>query len=406
MNLPYEIPENWAYIPFEHVLDVRDGTHDTPKYYENGIPLVTSKNLSNGRIDFSTCKFISIEDSIKINQRSLVESGDILFAMIGSIGNPVLVNKDREFAVKNMAIFKNNNNIDMKYIYYFLLYEQENMKKLSSGGVQSFVSLKFLRTYYLPLPDFEEQKRIVEKLDEVLPLIDSLEKDEIRLKELMQQFPDRMSKSVIKNAILGKITDEIDSIENASEELIQIFGKKVEFANKEDFPYDLPENWALVKHNSLIDLSGGSQPPKSYFTTSQKEGYVRLYQIRDYGDFPQPVYIPIEKASKKTIKGDILVARYGGSLGKIFVAEDGAYNVAMAKAIQKKQFLHNRYLMYYYKSDLFQSVITSFTRSAQPGFNKDNLIELLIPVPPFNVQVKIVEKLDNIIALIGNLKNE
>ena len=100
-------------------------------------------------------------------------------------------------------------------------------------------------------------------------------------------------------------------------------------------PFSLPNSWIWCCHNQIFDISGGSQPPKSQFSIRPKSGYIRLYQIRDYGENPVPVYIPIESATKRTAKGDILLARYGGSLGKVFIAEDGAYNVAMAKVIIK-----------------------------------------------------------------------
>ena len=89
-EIPFEIPENWCWARMGSYLDVRDGTHDTPKYVLEGIPLVTSKNLCNGKIDFSTAKFISREDHLAISLRSKVDAGDIMYAMIGSIGNPVL----------------------------------------------------------------------------------------------------------------------------------------------------------------------------------------------------------------------------------------------------------------------------------------------------------------------------
>lgn len=175
-EVPFEIPESWKWVHFSEVIDVRDGTHDTPKYVTTGVPLVTSKNLVDGNINFETTKLISVEDAKEINMRSAVDDGDILFAMIGTIGNPVLVRKDREFCIKNMALFKaiSQDLLDMKYFLLFLQNEQHIMKKKASGGVQSFVSLKFLRNYALPLPPFNEQKRIVAKLEELLPLCERL----------------------------------------------------------------------------------------------------------------------------------------------------------------------------------------------------------------------------------------
>ncbi len=175
-ELPFDIPDSWKWVRISDVIDVRDGTHDTPKYVLDGVPLVTSKNLVNGTIDFDTTKLISYEDAELINLRSSVDDGDILFAMIGTIGNPVLVKKDREFCIKNMALFKNIDHdlFDMNYLLLFLQFEQSSMKKKASGGVQSFVSLKFLRQYLIPLPPLAEQKRIVARLEELLPLCEML----------------------------------------------------------------------------------------------------------------------------------------------------------------------------------------------------------------------------------------
>ena len=175
-EIPFDIPESWKWVRMAEIIDVRDGTHDTPKYVTDGVPLVTSKNLVCGKIDFESTKLISHQDAEMINMRSAVNDNDILFAMIGTIGNPVLVKKDREFAIKNMALFKaiNKQLFNMNYLLLFLSNEQHEMKKKASGGVQSFVSLKFLRNYLIPLPPLAEQKRIVEKLDEILPLCENL----------------------------------------------------------------------------------------------------------------------------------------------------------------------------------------------------------------------------------------
>ena len=175
-EIPFDIPESWKWVRLSDIIDVRDGTHDSPKYVPMGIPLVTSKNLSNGTIDYGNVKYITQEDADKINARSMVDADDILFAMIGSIGNPVLVKKDREFCIKNMALFKKhaNTDISMRYMYWFFFFIQYKLKKEASGGVQSFISLTRFREYLVPLPPFAEQKRIVAKIEELLPLCERL----------------------------------------------------------------------------------------------------------------------------------------------------------------------------------------------------------------------------------------
>ena len=174
-----KIPVGWYRCQFGEYLDVRDGTHDSPKYVEKGYPFVTSKNLSHGKIDFDTTKFISEEDHIKFSQRSFVEDGDILFAMIGSIGNPVLIVKDREFSIKNVALFKpyDRKNTYMEYVLYYLLYIQETLKQDAKGGMQPFIPLNYFRKdLHIPLPPIEEQHRIVTKIEELFTSLDNIQK--------------------------------------------------------------------------------------------------------------------------------------------------------------------------------------------------------------------------------------
>ena len=172
-ELPFDIPDSWEWCRLCCCVDVRDGTHDSPKYVQEGIPLITSKNLHDGFLDMRNAKFISQEDHEKISQRSRVDNNDILFAMIGSIGNPVLYNgEDNKFSIKNMALFKHiHNGMLMKYVYWWLFFSQYAMKTDSSGGVQSFVSLNYLRNYFIPVPPLAEQLRIVTSIERLLAMI-------------------------------------------------------------------------------------------------------------------------------------------------------------------------------------------------------------------------------------------
>ena len=163
-----------------------------------------------------------------------------------------------------------------------------------------------------------------------------------------------------------------------------------------EIPFDIPDSWIWVKHNQLFEIVGGSQPPKSEFSDIQEKNFVRLYQIRDYGDKPVPIYVDKNKVSKFSQKGDIILARYGGSLGKVFWAEDGAYNVALAKVCKKyesKNIVFDEFLFTYYSSSIYQLFVKSASRSAQAGFNKEDLNSLFFPLPPYNEQKKIVEKI-------------
>ncbi len=160
---PFELPVGWEWVRLQQAYDVRDGTHDTPKYQSTGFPLVTSKNLYGGVLDLSDVKLISPADHEQISARSRVDRDDILFAMIGSIGNPVIVDTDTEFSVKNVALFKYYAAALScpKYLLLVLQTEASGMKERAAGGVQSFISLGQLRSTVVALPPLAEQSRIV-----------------------------------------------------------------------------------------------------------------------------------------------------------------------------------------------------------------------------------------------------
>jgi len=171
------LPPGWLCTRLGKLFDVRDGTHDTPKYVTEGFPLITSKNIHSGSLLFDGAKLISETDHRQISERSRVDRGDILFAMIGSIGNPVIVNTDREFSIKNVALFKYYTAADSepRFLLLYLKLVAEEMKAQAAGGVQSFVSLGFLRNYLFPLPPLVEQRRIVAKVEQLMALVDELE---------------------------------------------------------------------------------------------------------------------------------------------------------------------------------------------------------------------------------------
>ena len=173
--------------------------------------------------------------------------------------------------------------------------------------------------------------------------------------------------------------------------------------------YPVPANWCWVRHNTILDISGGSQPAKSLFISEPRDGYIQLYQTRDYGEHPVPVYIPIEYATKTTNEGDILLARYGGSLGKVFRAHNGAYNVALAKVTKLiPATLNDEFLFLYYQSHFYQDfcVHAASGRSAQAGFNRNDMDNLLFPLPPLPEQQRIVARIDSLFAKLDEVKEK
>lgn len=150
------------------VCDVRDGTHDSPKYVsEGGYPLVTSKNLSGGTVDLSDVNYISEADYEQINRRSKVDRGDIIMPMIGTIGSPVLVEDEPHFAIKNVALIKFTPTSPSPVLVRHLLschYFDHILSQKNRGGTQKFVSLGDLRSFPLPLPPIPMQREFARRV--------------------------------------------------------------------------------------------------------------------------------------------------------------------------------------------------------------------------------------------------
>ena len=207
--------ESWEQHQFRDILDVRDGTHDSPTYFDDGFPLITSKNLKDGRITDKDLKFISKEDYEKINERSKVDIGDILFAMIGTIGNPVVVEAEPKFAIKNVALFKNIGKVSPYFIKYFLESKEvvDQMEKDAKGSTQKFVSLGYLRAFNILLPKFGEQIEIVRLLDNLL----AKEQQAKEAAEGVLEQIDLIKKAILARAFRGELGTNDPSEESAVE---------------------------------------------------------------------------------------------------------------------------------------------------------------------------------------------
>ena len=199
-----EPKEGWRSHKLNEIYDVRDGTHDSPKYYLSGYPLATSKNLRNGIVDLSNVKLISKQDYEKINERSKVDVGDVLFAMIGTIGNPCLVETEPNYAIKNMALFKVPKNQSGKLLKYILSTDDvlNEMRGQSKGSNQPFVSLGYLRNFIITIPNsFDEQVRLVARLDDLNEKCNALQNNYQKTLSLC----DDLKQSLLRKAFNGEL---------------------------------------------------------------------------------------------------------------------------------------------------------------------------------------------------------
>lgn len=423
-EIPFDIPENWCWCRLGDVIDVRDGTHDTPAYIQNGYPLITSKDFRGDHFDLSKTKYISKQDYDLINQRSKVEVGDILFSMIGgNIGNKIIITTENyfEMAIKNVALFKNNNNVYNVYLFYVLEYYTKDFQNYAVGGAQTFVSLNFIRNYPFPLPPLAEQKRIVDAIEKFMPHIEEYGKKETELKAFNEQIGTLTKKAILQEAVQGKLVPQIAAEGNAKGLLEEIQKEKAKLIKEgkikkektlpeiteDEIPFDIPENWCWCRLGEIGDWKAGSTPSRS--NPELYNGNIPWLKTGDLtdGDINE---IP-ECISKKALEscsmrlnpiGSVLIAMYGATIGKLGILKIEATTNQACCACVPYNGIYNKYLFYYLMSQK-KDFTEKAEGGAQPNISREKLVVHLLPLPPYEEQKRIVAAIEKLLPLCEKL---
>ena len=424
-EIPFEIPSTWKWVRLGDSLDVRDGTHDTPKYVDAGIPLVTSKNLYNGVLDLSNVKYISHKDAEKINERSKVDKNDILFAMIGTIGNPVIVDTVPNFCIKNMALIKNNEFIDVNYIALFLNYVQSDMKQKAQGAVQAFVSLSFVRNFLIPLPPLAEQKRIVAKIEELEPLVKQYDKAETELSALNGSFPEQLKKSSLQYAIQGKLVPQDANDESAEALYAKIQAEKQRLIKEgkikkdkplppitdDEIPFAIPSTWKWVRLGDIIfKLTDGTHSTPKY--TNQGVPFISVKDLSSgYINFSNTKFISEEEhkilsARCNPEKGDLLLTKVGTTGIPVIVDTDREFSLFVSVALVKlsKSNINLDFLKLLILSPLVQEQVAENTKGVgNKNWVIKDIANTFFPLPPLAEQKRIVSKVNDLMQYCEEL---
>ena len=380
LHYPFELPEGWCWTTLGNIFILQAGRNITAKdifaeQSENHFYPCFGGNGIRGYV--TNCNRIG-EYPIIGRQGALC--GNVNLAM------------GEFYATEHAVVVERFSDTDLMWAYYSLI--ALDLNQYATATAQPGLAVNVINDVVIPIPPFQEQNRISKAVTNLFSLIDCIEQEKINLQETIKQAKSK----ILDLAIHGKLVPQDPTDEPASE-LLKRINPKAEItcdnSHYRKLPFEIPSTWSWCCHNDVLEISGGSQPAKRYFSTTPKIGHVRLYQIRDYGDSPVPVYIPIEYATKQAEKGDILLARYGGSLGKVFRAEKGAYNVAMAKIVFKyKELIYKEFAYYYYLSDLYQGRLKEISRTAQAGFNSSDFNEMYFTLPPYKEQQRIVNAIN------------
>lgn len=344
-----------------------------------------SSKLLN-QVEMSERPFKSTKNSFK--------NGDILYGKLRPYLNKVLIANKNGVCSTEIIPINAKPLCSNKYIFYwlkssiFLRYVNDvsygvNMPRLgtSDGNRAPF-----------RLAPLAEQKIIAEKLDTLLAQVDST-------KERLEQIPQilkRFRQSVLSAAVSGRLV------------LSNKIRKSVRVDNFWSHNVEGLHHWKEYRFSEAVKIIGGSQPPKSEFISESLEGYIRLVQIRDYKSDSHKVFIPEGKAKRLVSKDDVMIGRYGPPIFQILRGLEGAYNVALMKAVPKEEILHNEYLFWYLKNyKLFNYIEAGSDRTAgQSGVNKKHLESYPMLLPPLAEQTEIVRRVEQLFAYADTIEKQ
>ena len=303
-------------------------------------------------------------DVAPIGEKLVMKKGDVLFGKRRAYQKKVgIAPFDGIFSAHGMVLRPREDVITKEYFPLFISsdYFLKEAIRISVGSLSPTVNWKDLKELEFYIPTIEEQRRTT-------PLV--------------------WAAIETKNAYKTLISRTDDLVKS---QFIEMFGEVK----------TNPHGFEKVSLTSVCDFQGGSQPPKKDWVLEPKTGYIRMLQIRDFTQSEKNFveYVRISNTIKTCQEDDILIGRYGASVGKILTGLAGAYNVAIIKSIPDKTVLDRIYLMQYFLSDYFQEYViaTGAGRGAQAGFNKDDLSRIDVLLPPMSLQqcfAEIVEQSD------------
>ena len=437
---PFDIPESWKWTHLDDLVvkEIKRGKSPVYTPHSNTLVFAQKCNTKAGYIDMSLALCLDESKLSKYPDTEFMQDMDIV---INSTGNGTLGrvglfrdtdNPDRKPIVpdSHVTVIRANKSLSIKYVYYGLKHYQPFMEKLGSGSTnQTELSAGIVKALVFPLPPLAEQKRIVSKIEELLPLIDRYEKAWSRLEEFNKRFPDDMQKSILQMAIQGKLVEQRPE-EGTGEELYrQIQAEKQKLINdgkikkekplpeitEEEKPFDIPESWKWVRWGELVNVVSARRVHQADW---RNEG-IPFYRAREIARLAEDGQVDNELfISEQLYKefsqsgvphaGDLMVTAVG-TLGKTYIVQENDcfyYKDASVICLENYGHMIPEYLKYVMQSEMMMNQI----RSNSGGTTVATLTivrmnEYLIPLPPLAEQKRIITQLNELLPLCGRLQN-
>ena len=436
-EIPFDIHDTWKWVRIrDYCADVFSGKSPIYVKHDTQYRIVgQAANQQNG-LDFSQVKYTNEEFWSSMESRYFLKENDVLLNTLGNgtLGRSgIITNLPYNLLTDgHLFVFRFNIAVQAKYFYFYLQLRRTEIEKNANGSTnQTFLSLGKTVAWLLPLPPLAEQKRIVAKLEEILPLIDRYEAAWSKLEEFNKRFPGDMQKSILQLAIQGKLVEQ-RSEEGTGEELLQQIQAEKQALIKagkikkekplpeitdEEEPYDIPVNWTWVRFGELGSYKKGpfgSAITKSMFVP-KGNGAVKVYEQKNaiqkdatLGDYYiRREYFESKMTGFEVFPGDIIVS-CAGTIGETYVMPEQIEQGIINQALMRMKIFEPLYIPYFLM--FFDFVLKKDARSSSKGSAIKNippfeiLKNYLVPIPPLAEQKRIVAKLEEILPLCDRLK--
>ena len=423
-EIPFAIPENWKWVRLGEIGITQTG--NTPsrlhsEYIGNDIPFITPKDISDKGIIYNNQGLSELGKTVA----RICNKDTILQVCIGgSIGKTNIVNREVAFNQQINSIYP----IFCISRYVFMVMQSAyfiiKMRNKAGGTATPIINRGIWDTILIPLPSLAEQKRIVEKLDNVLANIDELKVNEEKLSILQKNFPDKLKKSILQSAIQGKLTEQLATDDNV-EDLLQAIKEEKERLIKEkkikkqkplpeiteeEIPFTIPENWKWIRLGEIVSILGDGLHGTPIYDESGEYYFINGNNLLEEkiiikSTTKKVSQIEYEKY-KKNLNKDTMLVSINGTIGNVAFYDNE--KVMLGKSVCYFNLLKNvnkKYLKYIFYSVYFIKYVNKMaTGSTIKNLSLKAMNLFIIPLPPLAEQKRIVEKLDKLLADIEELK--
>ena len=408
-DYPFDIPESWVWIKLGDVCQLHDGVKRSGEKY----PYLEAKYL-RGKID-----------ATMLNEGKFVKKGTRLILVDGENSGEVFNATEDGYMGSTFKVLYFPQQFFEGYVLYFLLFKKEAFRHNKTGSAIPHLNKELFFNMPFPIPPLAEQKRIVEKIEELMPLIEEYGKAEEQLSKLNAEFPDKLRKSILQQAVQGKLTERAPADEPASgllkrikvekEALIKAGKIKKEkplpAITDDEKPFDIPDTWEWVRLSDVAEVSRGrSKHRPRNDKILYENGKIPLIQTGDVARANNVIfdcsayYNETGLAQSRLWKRDTLCLTIAANIADVAILGiDACFPDSVVGINGYAPITSNKYFMYMLEA--FQVILDSkATKSAQKNLSVDTILSVAYPLPPLGEQKRIVKRVEELLALCDELK--